>query len=355
MSSDASPPSGIRLEADPPWSKVLATTLRLWLRRRVLRVPDHRRVSRGRLAAAWLAILLVGAVAGGAVVVLGGPHSVAARHRGARPARHVITPPPPSPVQAEATVNAQDAAAWVAAQVGAQTPVGCDVATCADLAAAGFRTDATLSSQPALSQPALSQQAIDQSAGLPGSMTLLVVTPALRATYGGQVAATAPVVVASFGSGQAAVQVREFVPGGVAAYQHAAGSALVARRTAGHRLILNRQVFVHGAARQALTSGRVDPRLIALLRAIAVRYPVHIARFGDSGPQAGHAAPLRMAEIGGFGGERSTVRASHRGELTAIRKLLGGERGQYRAKLIVTRLAGGATMLKIEVLAPAPI
>ncbi len=353
MSSDASPPSGIRLEADPPWSKVLATTLRLWLRRRVLRVPDHGRVSRGRLAAGWLAILLAGAVAGGAVLVLGSPPSAAARHPGARPARHVITPPPPSPVQAEAAANAQDAAAWIAAQVGAQTAVGCDAATCADLAAAGFRTDATLPSQAALSQ-----QAIDQSAGLPGSVTLLVMTPALRAAYGGQVAATAPVVVASFGSGQAAVQVREFVPGGAAAYQHAAGSALVARRKAGHRLILNRQIFVHGAARQALTSGRVDPRLIALLRAVAVRYPVHVARFGDSGPQAGRAAPLRMAEIGGFGGfggERSTVRSSQRGELTAIRKLLGGERGQYRAKLIVTRLAGGATMLKIEVLAPTPI
>ena len=72
MSSDASPPSGIRLEAEPPWAKVIATTLRLWLRRRVLRVPDHRKVSRLRLAVAGVVVVIVAAAAGTALVALGG-------------------------------------------------------------------------------------------------------------------------------------------------------------------------------------------------------------------------------------------------------------------------------------------
>ena len=72
MSRDTSPPSGYRLDnpartgggagaaaperqlpSNPSWLKVISTTLRLWLRRRVLHVPDAGRVGsarRGRLA-----------------------------------------------------------------------------------------------------------------------------------------------------------------------------------------------------------------------------------------------------------------------------------------------------------------
>ena len=111
-------------------------------------------------------------------------------------------------------------------------------------------------------------------------------------------------------------------------------------------------MFVHGAARLALTSGKVDARLIAELRAIARRYPVRVARFGAAGPLAGRSAPLRMAEIGGF-----TVRqgAPNGSNLTAILKLLRGRPGLDRPVLTITKLPSGATMLKIEVLAPASL
>ncbi len=93
MSSDASRPSEIRLPAEPPWRKVIATTLRLWLRRRVLRVPDHRKVSGLRLAAAGAAAVLVAAAAGTAVVTLGGTRNAtdrppASHPAGPRPCRH---------------------------------------------------------------------------------------------------------------------------------------------------------------------------------------------------------------------------------------------------------------------------
>ena len=350
MSSDASPPSGIRLEAEPPWTKVIATTLRLWLRRRVLRVPDHGRVSGLRLAAAVAALVVVAAAAGVGVVALGGARgAVLGRHvasqHASHPARHATLPP--SPAELQAGPNMQSAAAWIAANVSTHAVVGCDPATCADLVAAGFRTGAQLPGQSALSQ-----QEVDQAIGMPGSMTLVVATPALRAAFGAQVTASAPVILASFGSGHISVQVREFVPGGSAAYQRQASSALNARRKAGRSLAANRRVLVHGAARLALTAGLVDPRLIAALRAIARRHLVHLARFGAAGPLAGRSAPLRMAEIGGF-------TAPHNGrpgsDLAAILKVLRSQPAFDRPRLTITKLPGGATMLKIEVLAPTPL
>lgn len=348
MSSDASPPSEIRLEVEPSWTKVIATTLRLWLRRRVLRVPDHRRVSGLRLAAAGVALVVVAAVVAGAVVALGAARTIPARHAAIHPASHPVrqVTHPPSPAEVQASGNMSSAAAWIAANVSTHTVVGCDPATCADLVAAGFRTDADVTGQDVPSQ-----QAADQAVVLPGSMTLIVATPAVRASYGAQVAATAPVMLASFGSGQISVQVREFVPGGTAAYPREARSALAARRKAGRSLALNRRVFVHGVARLALTSGLVDPRLIAMLRAIARRYPVYLARFGG-GSLAGFSVPLRIAEIGGF---TTRYGARHGTDRTAIMKLLRSQPAWDRPRLAITKLRSGATMLKIEVLAPTPL
>ncbi|MGO8958767.1 MAG: hypothetical protein ACLQFR_15560 [Streptosporangiaceae bacterium] len=343
MSSDASPPSRIRLDTEPPWTKVIVTTLRLWLRRRVLHVPDHRKVSGLKLAIAGVAVVVVAAAIGGTIAVVDGTSSNPAIH----PARHLVvrSGQPPSPAQVEASLNTRSAAAWIAANVSARTVVGCDQVTCADLAAAGFRADAELTGQGALNQ-----LDTDQAVGLRGSMTLIVATPAVRAKYGAQLAARAPVMIASFGSGQNSVQVRQFVPGGTAGYQREARSALAARRKAGRSLAGNRRLFAHGAARLALTSGLVDPRLIAAIRAIARHYPVHLARFGTGGPLAGRWAPLRMAEIGGF-----TAHGRRGGDLSAIMKLLRGQPAADRPQLVITKLPGGATMLKIEVLAPTPL
>jgi hypothetical protein len=341
VSSDASPPSGIRLEAEPPWLKVIGTTLRLWLRRRVLRVPDQGKVSGTRLAAFSAAAVLLVAAAGGTAAALAG-----ARHAG-HPGRQASTLPRLTPVQIEAKANVQAAAAWIAAQVSTQTVVGCDLATCAQLEAAGFTSDVELTGAAALEQETTSQ-----AAGGPGAMTLVVVTPAVRAQYGALVGASAPAVLASFGSGAVSVQVRELTPGGQAAYQRAARRVLAARRKAGQALAGNGRVHVHGAARLALTSGLVDPRLVALLQRVAARYPVHVARFGDSGPLASPSVPLRMAEIGGF-----VVSSGHKqvSDLNAILKLLRSPAAPYQAQLTVTQLAGGALMLKIAVLAPAPL
>lgn len=345
MSSDASPP-GLRLEADPPWLKVIGTTLRLWVRRRVLRVPDRGKIRGARLAALCGAVVIVVAAATGAAVVLSGVMSGPA----ASSARHVTAPavtPAQLAAETEAKANGQAAAAWVDAQVNAQTVVGCDLVMCAQLQAAGFRTDVQLAG-PA----ALSQQAVTQDVGVPGAVMLAVITPAVRGEYGMQaIEASAPAVLASFGTGHVSVQVRELVPGDPAAYAGAARAALAARRKAGLSLARSYRVQVQGAARLELVSGQVDPRLTGLLRLIADRYPVHVARFGDSGPLAGHLAPLRMVEIGGF-----TVRHGHRqvSDLSALLKLLRDHSASYQAQVTMTASGNGTQLLKIEVPAPTP-
>ncbi|MGO8959581.1 MAG: hypothetical protein ACLQFR_19770 [Streptosporangiaceae bacterium] len=343
MSSDASPPGGSRLEADPPWFRVIGTTLHLLLRRHLLWISDHYPVSGTRLAASFVAVVVVAAAASSAAVALS-----SARHHpvAGRPAHHATTPPLML-ARAEAKANVRDAMAWMAAQVTTQVVIGCDPATCAQLEAAGFTTYVRLTGQAALKQAAT-----NQAIGVPGTIALVVATPAVRAMYGAQVAANAPAVLASFGTGPVAVQVRELTPGGSAAYPSVARRALAVRRKAGLSLIRNGQVHVHGPARLALTAGFVDQRLTWLLGRIAARYPVNVARFGDSGPHAGRSAPLRMAEIGGFVLWHGS---QHVGDLATIMKLLRAQPQPYLEELTVIHLLGGTVMVKIVLRAPTPL
>jgi hypothetical protein len=339
VSSDDSPPGGSWLEANPSWFKVVGTTLELWLRRHAPRVPNQDRVSRKWLAAFFVAIIVVAAASAAAVTLTIGQNPTTGR-----PAAHRVTSL--TPAQAEAMANVRDAVAWTASQVTTQTVLGCDPATCAKLEAAGFTTYVQLTGQTALERAAA-----DLAKGVPGTMTVVVVTPFVRARYGSQVATAAPAVLASFGAGEVAVQVRELTPGGAAAYPRVARRALAVRRKAGLSLVRNGQVHVHGPARAALTSGLVDQRLTWLLGKIAARYPVTVARFGDPGPLAGQSAPLRMVEIGGFVVRQGSKDVSN---LTAILKLLRGQPQHYLQVLTVVHYLGGAVTLKIQLFGPTP-
>jgi len=322
--------------------KVTGTTLRQWLRRHVLRASDDDQVSGAWLAVLSLAIVIVVVVASGAAVALTGVRRQPAGHTA-----HDLTMSPLARAQAEAKMNVEYAAAWMAAQVTTQVVVGCDPATCAQLEAAGFTAHV-----PLTGQATLERAATDEALGIPGTITLVVATPAVRARYGAQVAAVAPMVLASFGTGQLAVQVREFTSGGSAAYQRLARQALAVRRKAGLRLARNGHVHVHGPARRALTAGFVDQRLAVLLGRIAARYPVNVVRFGDSGPLAGWSVPLRMAEIGGLVVRQGGKNVS---DLTAILRLLRAQPQPYLEVLTVNHLIGGSVMLSIELRAPTPL
>jgi hypothetical protein len=315
--------------ADPSWVKVIATTLRLWLRRRLLRVPDGSRISNLRRAALAAAVIVVLAAAGGAAVIASASKTPAPRHR----------PPHPSALaaaQAQLKVNAQAAASWFAAQVGRQVVVGCDPAMCSYLLAAGF--------------PGSRQYVLQPGVSLPGIATMVVSTPTVRGQYGAQLANSAPVVIAGFGVGLDAVQVREVVPEGASGYPRAAHNARAARRTAGAALVANPRVHAQGSARRDLLSGMVDPRLIVVLRRLAARHVINIAWFGDSGPLTGNSLPFRSVELINIAGGHGP-----HSELASILSLLHGLAAPYHPNVTVSYPPSAGVVVRVAFLAPSPM
>ncbi len=281
-------------------------------------------------------------IAGGAIAIALTAHSQA----GAGNSHHASGKPKLTPAQAAAraaavaaaAANDQAAARWIAAQVGQGLVIGCDQATCAAILAAGYPTGGQVVLKPGIS--------------LPGPGSLVISTATVRAQYGTQLVSAVPAVIASFGSGAQAVQIGVVVPGGPPAYHQEASSALAARRTAGRKLLADSKVHARGAIRTELGSGLVDPRLITVLRRLAIRYEVDVVHFGDTGPQTGGTVPFRMAEV--------VVRASRTGrhassELAGMERLLRSQPARERAELIPKRLAGGLRVLEIKFLAPSPL
>jgi hypothetical protein len=359
VSDDTSRPSGYRLEdpdrtgggpggtaagsrelPNPPWIKVIGTTMRLWLRRRVLGVPDPERIGPRHLGRAAAILVAIVVVAGGAVAITLTVHAHAdGSHRQSfvvglkrKPARTLAQ------AAAAAQANGEAAARWIAGQVGQGLVIGCDPATCTAVLAAGYPTGGQIVLQPGVR--------------LPGPGSLIVATPAVRAQYGARLDTVAPAVIASFGAGAQAVQVTVVVPGGPQAYSQAASKALAARRHAGRMLLKDRKVHARGAIRTDLGSGRVDPRLITVLRRLAAHHAVYLVRFGDAGPGAGRAVPFRMAEVAASPGGSGHRAGSN---LRGTEKLLKSEPARYRARLAQKRLAGGAAVLEIKFLAPSPV
>jgi hypothetical protein len=305
---------------------VVATTLRLWLRRRLLRVPDGARVGTGR----WVGVaVVVIVIAGAAAVTISGtwpPRASQAR-------RHSQ---PLSPAAKLMVANRAAAAAWVSAQVAPGTSVGCDPVMCTALVRTGFAGATT----------------IRPGSALPSNVALLVTTAVLRAQYGTQLGVDAPATIASFGSGQAGVQVRVVAPGGVAAYRVAAGRARGARLKVGQELASSSGPHLSAAARQDLIAGRVDPRLMVVLQRLLARYPVYVVSFGDPGPGAGGWAPLRSAVIDGLQRREGGREVS---QLAAVLNLLRTQPAPYKANISQPPAASGTVLLDVGFPAPSPI
>jgi len=358
VSSDTSPPSEYQLEtpartgggsggtvtdrqqpATPSWLKVIGTTIRLWFRRRVLHIPDSGKISRARRAglATVLIIVAVAAAGGVAAAVKLTAKSSAAGSSDQRPAVRRHLTPAQAAAAAAALANGKAAAIWVAGHVGHGLVIGCDPATCAAILAAGYPTGG--------------QVVLRRGASLPGPGAVIVATPAVRSLYGLQLASGAPAVIAAFGSGAGAVQVRVAVAGGPQAYSQAASRALSARRRAGHKLLQQPNLHVRAVAKKDIGSGLVDPRLTAVLRRLAARYPVFVVRFGDAGPLAGRTVPFRMVEIAVPAPQAGIQMAS---ELAGMKKLLRKLPAPDRPELMPMRKVHGKRVLDLTFLAPSP-
>jgi len=230
-----------------------------------------------------------------------------------------------------------EAAAWVAAQVSRSAVIACDAAECAALHQRGLPAGDLLTLGPG-------------GPADPLASDVIVVTAAVRAEFGSRLAAVyAPVVIARFGTGPAAIQVRIIAADGTAAYLRAARADLVIRRRFGTELARNSHVIVAGPARPALISGQVDSRLLATLATLADIESLRVVAFGDAGPHASAGVPLRSAEIGAPAGAGASWTR------TALRFLADQQDPFMPSLTAFTRPAGAGRVLLIEYPSPSPL
>jgi hypothetical protein len=187
----------------------------------------------------------------------------------------------------------------------------------------------------------------------PFSSDVIVSTAAVRDAFGSRLTGMyAPVALASFGSGNAQVEIRVVAADGSAAYLRRLAADAGARRAAGALLLRNPDVRVSPGARGDLTAGQVDARLLSLIGALATPYHVDITGFGAPAAGASPGVPLRSADISpppaGGGNDAAT--------LTSMKTFLLAQQAPFRpADVAVVRLASGQTVLHLEFTAPSPL
>jgi predicted Ser/Thr protein kinase len=284
---------------------------------------------RHRRATALLAAILLIGGAGGLALILSRPGPWPGPPAGGHGAGS-------QELTAEAAARTQ-AIAWILHQVSRATVVSCDPQVCAGLAQRGFPNLQTLG--PGSTDPL-------------GS-TLVVCTAAVRAQFGGRLASVyAPAVIASFGSGNAKIEIRWAYPGGTSAYRAALRPDLGARKTQDAQLLANSHLKVSATARAQLLSGGIDPRLPMLIAAMTAVHPVRIVDFGDQSPGGGSASLLRSMDLA------THVSAAHlaaRAYISWMQGLADAQWAQYLPSSKLVTLPAGQTVLRIEFDAPSPL
>jgi hypothetical protein len=286
---------------------------------------------RWRAAAVLTSILLV-AGTGGAALIL-------ARHDAPpkRPAgSHARTSPG---LAAEAAARTR-AITWILQQVSRAAVVACDAQVCTDLASRGF---------PYANLLTLGPQSID-----PLGSDLVVATADIRAQYRGRLASVyAPAVIASFGSGNARIDILLDFPGGTAKYRLVQPVALSARKAADAQLLTNRHITCSAAARAQLLRGYIDPRLPQLLAYLAHAQKLRIVDFGDRSPGGGPASLLRSVDLAAADPAGHLTPAAY---LRWMQRFIHAQRAQYRpARSQPATLRTGEAVLRIEYGAPSPL
>lgn len=175
---------------------------------------------------------------------------------------------------------------------------------------------------------------------------IIVATPVVRSQFGTRLASVyAPEVIASFGSGPSQIEVRYAPPDGAQSYYVTLTADRGARVAAGWELVHNQHVHASGPARGALIAGRVDPRLLVVLAALAAQQQVSVTAFGDVSPGAADV-PLRGAMIG----------AGPLALMQATRSFLLSQRPPYLpAQTRLIQESNGQYLLVLQFDAPSPL
>jgi hypothetical protein len=308
--------------------KVVGTTVRLWWRRRILRVADGARLGARR----WSVLAIAVAVVAAGAIALG----LSTGSRPAAPVKRVVVAKGPTPAQLEAEANEQAASSWLAGQLAAGTEVGCDPVMCGYLQRAGM--------------PAAQDVVFKPGATVPGTAAFVLSTPTLRSRSGSALAAGAPEAVASFGTGSNRVDVLVAATGGAAAFLSAEQQAVSASARAGKALLRNRQLHVGPGTRHELVSGQVDQRLLALLHQLVAAHPVYVAGFADGDPAASWPAQLRSVLIDGLTRHAGKHRISY---LKADLKVLRGQSPAQGFSWQQVKRANGSAALTVQVPVPS--
>jgi hypothetical protein len=293
------------------------TTVSLWVGRRAARLRHP------RLALILTVCVVVAAAAVVSVVQFGGTSS-----RTASASRPQAAPPAWARGVA-GTVRTQ-AATWVASQLSSAETVGCDPLICAALRAHGVAASRLVPVGP----DAAGVDVVVASASAAGQQS-------------------APVLLASFGSGASLVEVRTAPPGGSAAYQRAVAADLAARRSAGAQLLHSQRIGVTGPAAAQLQAGQVDSRLLIMLAMLASQDPWRVVAFGGASPGVAVAqAPFRQVIIAG----------PDAADLAASLAVVRAQRAPYQpVQAAIVRLPGdqgtprGQLALRIDFAAPSPL
>jgi hypothetical protein len=287
------------------------------------------RTSRRRRAAVLSTLILLVAGAGGLAFTLS--------PRGASPERLTSTAQN-SQLAAEAAARTQ-AIGWILHQVSPAAVVSCDTQVCSDLVSNGF--------PPAQLSP------LEPGSNDPLGSTLLVATATVRNQFGRRLAVYAPAIIASFGTGNARIDIWWLYPGGAAAYSRALPSALRARKIADAQLLTNGNIRLSTRAKEQLLSGQIDPSLPDLLAIMAHSHPVYVVDFASQSPGGGPASLMRWVDLA------TTVKTAHltrTAYLGWMQSFIGTQRAEYRpASIQPITLHTGQGVLRIGYGAPSPL
>jgi len=238
-----------------------------------------------------------------------------------------------------------EAAAWVATQVSRSAAVSCDPLMCQVLEAHGI--------------PAGHLDVLGPHGARPLGSAVLVATPAVRRDLGGRLGSRyAPVVIASFGSGGARIEIRVIAPDGAAAYIRALRADLASRISSGAQMLQSPRITMSAAARRQVLAGHVDSRLLITIVSmtglnLVEPVPLTVLAFGDPGPGAGGGCPLRSAELGPTG---NTDPASSAFTVRQMIRFLDQQKPPYApAWTAMVRLPSGQAVLRLEFAAPTPL
>src|SRR6266581_4233012 len=271
--------------------------------------PPRRRRKNGRASRRWrtavlLTLTLLVAGAGGLGFTLSLRGASLERLTGG----HVQI----SQLAAEAAARTQ-AIAWILHQVSPAAVVSCDAQVCADLVRNGFPSSDLLPLGPVSNDPLGSD--------------LVVATATVRNQFGKRLAVYAPATIASFGTGNARIDIRWVYPGGASAYRAALPAALRARKASDAQLLSNSNIRLSATAREQVLGGQIDPWLPLLLVIMAHSHPLHIVDFASQSPGGGPASLLRWVDLA------TTVKTAHltrAAYLGWMRSFIGTQRAEYR-------------------------